>query len=87
MRVNRIATDDIVEVQIKGRTILGRVTEINDGIVYFRPICPGAGWRDAKAREIVAHWRKTGRRGGGAEDQSEPVAPLRGQLPFPGGSQ
>jgi hypothetical protein len=82
VRVDRIAIDDVVEVRIKGRTILGRVTEINDRIVYFSPICPGAGWRHAKAREIVAHWRKTGRRGAGAADQSEPVAPLRGQLSF-----
>ena len=63
MRVDRIAIDDIVEARIKGRSILGRVTEVGDGIVYFRPICPGAGWRHAKAREIVLHWRETERRG------------------------
>jgi hypothetical protein len=50
--------------------------------VHFNPICPGAGWRHAKAREIVAHWRKTGRRGGGDEDASERKHPaaIDGQL-------
>jgi hypothetical protein len=62
VRISRIASDDIVEALIHGRRVLGRVTEINDGIVYFDPICPGAGWRHAKAREIVAHWRKAGPR-------------------------
>lgn len=82
MRTSRIQIDDVVEVLIRGRRLLGRVTEISDGVVYFTPICPGAGWRHAKAREIVAHWRKAGRRGGGEEDASErehPVA-IDGQL-------
>jgi hypothetical protein len=43
--------------------------------VCFNPICPGAGWRHAKAREIVAHWRKTGRRGGPGQDASENEQP------------
>jgi hypothetical protein len=87
MRIDRIARDDIVEARIKGRVILGRVTEVNDGIVHFRPICPGAGWFHAKAREIVAHWRKTGRRGGGAEDEADTSAPVDGQLSLEGASE
>jgi hypothetical protein len=79
MRLDRIARDDIVEARIKGRVILGRVTEVNDGIVHFRPICPGAGWYHAKAREVVAHWRKTGRRGGSG-DEADTSAPVDGQL-------
>lgn len=82
MRTGRIQIDDVVEVRIKGRSIVGRVTEVHNGVVYFNPICPGAGWRHAKARDIVAHWRKTGRRDGGEEDSSEgeqPVA-IDGQL-------
>lgn len=50
--------------------------------MYFNPICSGAGWRHAKEREIVAHWRKTGRQGVGEEDASDceqPVA-IDGQL-------
>lgn len=58
------------------------VSEVVDGVVYFHPICPGAGWWHAKAREIVAHWRKTGQRGGGADEEAEPSAPTRGQLLF-----
>ena len=80
MRLDRIARDDIVEARIKGRAILGRVTEVNDGTVHFRPICPGAGWYHAKAREIVAHWRKTGRRGGGVEHEADRSAPVERQL-------
>jgi len=80
MRIDRIASDDIAEARIKGRVILGRVTEIKDRRVYFDPICPGIGWRHAKAREIVAHWRKTSRRGGGAEDETDTPASSDGQL-------
>ena len=68
MGVERIARDDIMEALAKGRlealakgrSILGRVTEVSDGIVYFRPICPGAGWRHAKARDGRAQVRDRG---------------------------
>jgi hypothetical protein len=50
VKLNGIAVEDIVEVLIGGRRLLGRVTEISEGVVYFNPICPGAGWRHAKAR-------------------------------------
>ena len=83
-RTNRIKTDDVVEVLVKGRSIVGRVTKVDDGIVYFRPISPGAGWRHVKAREIVAHWRKTGRRGGGAEGENKPSTRRREQPASPG---
>jgi hypothetical protein len=63
VKLDRIAANDIVEVRVRGRLILGRVTEIKDGVVYFNPISPGAGWRHAKARDVLTHWRKTGRRG------------------------
>lgn len=82
MRTSRIQIDDVVEARVKGRTILGRVTEVSDGVVYFNPVCPGAGWRHAKPREIVAHRRKTGRRGGGERDRSEPADPTPRQLPL-----
>ncbi len=74
MRLEQVSTGDIVLAAIKGRTgIYGEVTEIKGGVVYFRPISPAAGWRHASAREIVAHWRKTGRRRGGG-DGDEPVS-------------
>ena len=83
MRTTRIHIDDVVEALVKGRRICGRVTEVNDGVVYFRPICPGVGWRHAKAREIVTHWRKVGPRGTGTDTESEPSSPARRQLSFP----
>lgn len=74
MRTSQIQSDDIVEVLIRGGRLVGRVTAISDGVVYFNPICPGAGWRHAKAREVVTHWRKTGRKGGEPAEntQSDP---------------
>ncbi len=83
MRINAISADDMVEAHIRGRVVLDRVTEIRDGVVYFHPLCPATGWRHARAREIVAHWRKAGRRGGGAEDRDESSASLREQLTLP----
>jgi hypothetical protein len=62
VRIGRIQIDDVIEVVIRGRRLLGRVTDVKDGVVHFNLICPGAGWRHAKAREIVTHWRKSGRR-------------------------
>jgi hypothetical protein len=43
MRIYGIAVDAIVEAHINGRAILGRVTEIKEGTVYFEPACRGAG--------------------------------------------
>ena len=86
MRLERLATGDVVKAQVKGRTVWGEVTEVTDGVVYFKPISHAAGWRHASAREIVGHWRKTGRRragGGGEEDREEPTV-LREQLGLPG---
>lgn len=83
MRLDRISTDDIIEARVRGRVILGRVTEINDGIVHFDPISRGAGWRHAKAREIVAHWRKTCRRSispAAADEQSDAGPPAAARL-------
>jgi len=78
MRVERIACGDVVKVQVRGRTVWGEVLEVKDGVVYFRPISPAAGWRHASAREIVGHWRKTGGRRGDNDQDHEPVA--HGQL-------
>ena len=61
MRADRIATGDVIKARVKGRTLWGEVTEVKDGVVCFTPISPAAGWRHASAREIIGHWRKTGR--------------------------
>jgi endogenous inhibitor of DNA gyrase (YacG/DUF329 family) len=81
MKLGGVQPGDVVRCAIKGRTgIYGEVTEIKDGIVYFRPLCPATGWRHASAREVVGHWRKAGRRGG--DDNAPPVP--REQLSLPG---
>jgi len=83
MRLDRVAPGDVVRCSIKGRTgIWGEVSEIKDGVVYFRPLCPATGWRHATAREVTGHWRKTGRRGPRADDEAAPLP--REQLSLPG---
>ena len=88
MRLERLAAGDVIKAQVKGRTVWGEVTEVGDGVVYFRPISHAAGWRHATAREIVGHWRKAGRRGEkGAGEEDEQRVP-REQLGLPrGGSR
>jgi hypothetical protein len=83
MRLDRVATGDVIKVRIKGRSLWGEVTQVKDGIVYFSPISAAAGWRHASAREVIGHWRKTGRRAGG-DDHDPPGAGSREQLSLPG---
>jgi hypothetical protein len=86
MRLDRVAPGDLIKASIKGRTgIWGEVTEVRDSIVYFRPLCPATGWRHASAREIVGHWRKSGRRGVDTEDTADvPSVVTKEQLSLPG---
>ena len=73
MKLAGVQAGDLVRCAINGRAgIYGEVTEIKDGIVYFRPLCRATGWRHASAREVVGHWRKAGRRG---EDDNAPAIP------------
>lgn len=78
MRIERIAADDLVLVRVKGRLIYGEVVEISDGSVRMRPLCPAAGWHRATARQVVGHWRKTGRRAT-AEPGPPPAQPASAQ--------
>jgi hypothetical protein len=74
---------DLVEVNKGGRRVYGKVVEVRDGVVQFEPLCPGISYRHASAREIVGHWRKTGRRGpvaAGEPDASAAPAVPRSQL-------
>jgi hypothetical protein len=55
MRLDRVQPGDVIKASIKGRTgIWGEVTEIKDGTVYFRPLCPASnpakGLRRAQTR-------------------------------------
>ena len=82
MRLDRVQPGDVIKAAIKGRTgIWGEVTEVKDGIVYFRPLCPATGWRHAGAHEVVGHWRKAGRRGVAGDDSGPPVPTEQLSLP------
>ena len=60
-----------------------RLNHIHTGDVVLARIKGRSVWRHATAREIVAHWRKTGRRGG-AESHEVQARPPREQLSLPG---
>jgi hypothetical protein len=70
MKLAYIHPEDIVEVSKGGRRVYGRVIAIRDGIVQFEPLCRGISYRHATAREIIRHWRSTGRRGPGPADET-----------------
>ena len=63
MKLAHMHPDDLIEVNKGGRRMVGKVVEIRDGVVQFEPLCRGISYRHASARETIAHWRKTGRRG------------------------
>jgi hypothetical protein len=63
MRLDRIARDDIVEARIKGRVILGRVTEVNGGIVNSARSAPAP---DGITRKRARSPRTGERQDGGA---------------------
>lgn len=84
MKLAYIHPDDLVEVNKGGRRVYGRVVEIHDGVVQFEPLFRGISYRHASAREIVRHWRKSGRRGPGPADESDRPVPIpREQLSLP----
>ena len=76
MRIDGIATGDIVKASIGGRVVYGEVLEIRDGVVYFNPISRASGWRHANAAQIVGHWRRTGRRRPASDPESTVTQPL-----------
>jgi hypothetical protein len=71
MKLASVHQGDLVEVNKGGRRMFGKVIEIRDGVVQFEPLCRGISYRHASAREIIGHWRKTGRRGPGPTDEQE----------------
>ena len=79
MKLDYIHPHDLIEVNKGGRRMIGKVVEIRDGVVQFELLCRGISYRHATAGEIIAHWRKTGRRGPGPAD--EPDTPERPVLP------
>jgi len=73
MKLAQIHPGDLIEVDKRGRRVFARVIEISDAVVQFEPLCPGISYRHASAREIVAHWRKAGRRA--VRPSDEPQVP------------
>jgi hypothetical protein len=73
MKLAYVHAHDLVEVNKGGRRFIARVIEIRDGVVEFEPVCRGISYRHASARELVTHWRKTGRRGPGPADEPDAV--------------
>jgi hypothetical protein len=85
VRLDRVAVGDLVLCRIKGRSVYGEVVEADAGQVRFRPLCPAAGWHSASAREVVGHWRKSGRHRGQTDEDGEQLVPApREQLSLPG---
>lgn len=81
MKLDGIATGDIVKASVGGRIVYGQVLEIRDRVVYFDPISRASGWRHANAHQIVGHWRRAGRRrGGGSQDEDGRVVQPPEQL-------
>ncbi len=71
-----------MKASIGGRTVYGEVVEIGDRVVYFDPLSRAAGWRHARANQLIGHWRKAGRRRGPASDSGDqqPVLQAATQL-------
>jgi hypothetical protein len=74
MKLAQIHPGDLIEVDKRGRRVFAKVIEISDAVVQFEPLCPGISYRHASAREIVAHWRKAGRRASRLSDEREASA-------------
>ena len=71
MKLAYLHPDDLIEVNKGGRRMVDKVIEIRDGVVQFESLGLGVSYRHAGAREIIAHWRKTGRRGPGPADEAD----------------
>ncbi|MBA2644346.1 MAG: hypothetical protein H0U80_02755 [Solirubrobacterales bacterium] len=67
MKLAGINAGDIVEIDKGGRRFLARVAQPDDrpgaanGRLPIDPIHRGISWRQASAREVVAHWARRGR--------------------------
>lgn len=91
MKLAYVHPGDLVEVNKGGRRMVGRVTEVQDGVLRFEPLCRGISYRRATAREVIAHWRKTGRRAPTQAEEhdgeEEPLPVPEEQLSLPTGTR
>ena len=62
MRLNGVRVGDIVQCDVKGRRFHAEVTAVpGEGELQVRPLTPAVTYRHVSARQVMEHWRKTGR--------------------------
>lgn len=60
MNLQSVREGDIVQVNKRGRLFLASVVEKERGKVKIDPLLDNINYFEASAREVVAHWRKSG---------------------------
>lgn len=88
MRLSSVHPGDIVECNVRGDLFFALVTKIDGSELELNPISRGQSKvRIVTARQVRAHWRRSGRRPGNgdaqgsdeefeAEDPDEPTMPM-----------
>jgi hypothetical protein len=61
MTLKNVNRDDVVEVDIKGRRFRADVVDVDGSALRIRPLSRNISYRHASARQVVRHWRLTGR--------------------------
>ena len=59
MNISNVKAGDIVKVDKRGQFFLAEVTDIGKGEILIQPEIKHVTYRTAKAREVVAHYRKS----------------------------
>ena len=75
MTLGPIKPGDIVKVEINGRQFHAIAGGKRDGRLQFEPIERSVTYHEAKAKQVIAHWRKRGRPRSSVQTSTEP-APL-----------
>ena len=76
MRLEGILAGDIVEVDIRGRRFLARVSGTAPGGLKIAPVERRINHFQCRSREVVGHWARRGR----ARDTDAPLEPGPRQL-------
>lgn len=62
MRLSGVRVGDIVQCDVKGRRFHAEVTAVPpEGDLQVRPLTPAVTYRHVTSRQVLEHWRKTGR--------------------------
>lgn len=71
MRLQGIRAGDIVLCDVKGRRFHAEVTTTpTSAELEVRPLLRGITYRRVSSRSVLEHWRKAGRRAGGAASEA-----------------